>query len=160
MLCWAMILQTPKRMTARRRITGIFSDGRPESMIYLEEIRSVIAAFTDRIGHFYCKERLRFHWPLNFGLLDTPPNTLLLQGQTDAYFNAIAEGVCPDWVIGKHDKRRAAYRLGEPQARILAMLVLTGGTSFLFAGEELGIVQVLIPPDHLRFCCGLMKGSW
>jgi alpha-glucosidase len=106
---------------------------------------------TDRIGHFYGEAHPRFHLPLNFALLDSPWDALSLQANIDAYFNAIPDGAWPDWVIGGHDKRRAAGKVGQPQARILAMLLLTlKGTPFLFAGDELGMEQVPIPPDRAQ----------
>jgi alpha-glucosidase len=146
-----------------QRLKRVFTDDRRESMAYLEEIRAVVDEFedrvlaaevqgkTDRIGHFYGEKRPRFHLPLNFALLDSPWDALSLQANIDAYFNAIPDGAWPDWVIGGHDKRRAAGKVGQPQARILAMLLLTlKGTPFLFAGDELGMEQVPIPPDRVQ----------
>ena len=87
----------------------------------------------DRIGHFYCNHLLRMHLPLNFALLDSPWNAHSLQAAMDAYFNAIPDQGWPDWVIGGHDKHRIASKLGQAQARVLAMLLLTlkGTASFL-----------------------------
>jgi alpha-glucosidase len=146
-----------------QRLKRVFTDDRRESMAYLEEIRAVVDEFedrvlaaevqgkTDRIGHFYGEAHPRFHLPLNFALLDSPWDALSLQANIDAYFNAIPDGAWPDWVIGGHDKRRAAGKVGQPQARILAMLLLTlKGTPFLFAGDELGMEQVPIPPDRVQ----------
>ena len=146
-----------------QRLKRVFTDDRRESMAYLEEIREVVDAFNDRvlaaevqgktnrIGHFYGEERPRFHLPLNFALLDSPWDALSLQANIDAYFNAIPNEAWPDWVIGGHDKRRVASKIGQAQARILAMLLLTlRGTPFLFAGDELGMEQVPIPPDRIQ----------
>lgn len=61
----------------------IFTDARPETMGYIEEMRAVVDEFPDRVllgevqggagrvGPFYGAERPRFHLPLNFLLLDT-----------------------------------------------------------------------------------------
>jgi alpha-glucosidase len=143
-----------------QRLKRIFSDDRPESMRYLEEIRQVIDEFDarvlcgevqgkfDRIGHFYGDKRSRLHLPLNFSLLDTPWDAHSLQGTIDAYLNAIPDHAWPDWVIGGHDKHRAASRTGTAQARILAMLFLTlPGTPFFFSGDELGIERADIPRE-------------
>src|SRR5205085_12464078 len=68
----------------------------------------------------------------------------------DAYLNAIPERAWPDWVIGGHDKKRIASKIGQPQMRILAMLLFTlRGTPFFFAGDELGMEQVAIPADRV-----------
>ena len=146
-----------------QRLTRVFTDDRPDSMACIEEIRSVVDEFDDRvlaaevqgrisrIGHFYGSARPRFHLPLNFALLDCCWDALSLQAHIDAYFNAIPEGAWPNWVIGGHDKRRIASQIGQDQARILAMLLLTlRGTPFFFAGDEIGMEQVMIPPDRIR----------
>jgi oligo-1,6-glucosidase/alpha-glucosidase len=54
-------------------------------------------------------------------------------------------------VIGSHDAPRIAARVGEAQARIAAMLLLTlRGTPTLYQGDEIGIGEVQIPPDRVR----------
>jgi alpha-glucosidase len=146
-----------------QRLMRVFSDDRPESLRCIEELRRVIDEFpdrvlcgevqgkTDRIGHFYGNHHPRMHLPLNFALLDSPWNALSLQGAIDAYYNAIPEGAWPDWVIGGHDKHRIASKLGQAQARCLAMLVLTlRGTAFFFAGDELGTERGKIPPEAVQ----------
>jgi alpha-glucosidase len=146
-----------------QRLMRVFSDDRPDSLHYIEEIRGVIDEFegrlvcgevqgkTDRIGHFYGNARPRLHLPLNFALLDSPWDALSLQGTIDAYLNAIPEGAWPDWVVGGHDKHRVASKLGQPQARVLAMLLLTlKGTAFFFAGDELGVEQGEIPREAVQ----------
>jgi alpha-glucosidase len=146
-----------------QRLKRIFTDDRRESMSFLEELRQVIDEFservlagevqgkTDRIGHFYGNNRPRLHLPLNFALLDSPWDALSLQGNLDAYMNSIPEGAWPDWVIGGHDKQRITSKIGQPQARILAMLLLTlKGTPLFFAGDELGLEQTPIPKDCVQ----------
>jgi alpha-glucosidase len=145
-----------------QRFRNIFTDDRPEAMTYLADMRKVVDEFegrflcgevqgkTDRIGHFYGRDKPRLHLPLNFALLDSQWDAISLQANIDAYYNAIPEKAWPDWVIGGHDKHRVASKLGQAQARVLAMLLLTlKGTPFLFAGDELGMEQVPIPPDRV-----------
>jgi alpha-glucosidase len=106
---------------------------------------------TDRIGHFYGAETARLHLPLNFALLDAAWNALSLQAAIDAYFNALPEGAWPDWMVGGHDKQRVASRIGQDQARVLALLLMTiKGTPFLYMGDEIGIERSPIPPDRVR----------
>jgi alpha-glucosidase len=105
----------------------------------------------DRIGHFYGNSKPRLHLPLNFALLDSEWNAISLQATLDAYFNAIPKGGWPDFVIGGHDKHRVASKVGQAQARILAMLLMTiRGTPFLFAGDEIGQEQVPIPAERVQ----------
>src|SRR3546814_11579509 len=57
----------------------------------------------------------------------------------------------PNWVTGSHDAKRMAARVGEAQARVAAMLLLTlRGTPTLYQGDEIGIGEVTIPPDPLK----------
>ncbi|MCA6117436.1 alpha-amylase [Bradyrhizobium sp. WSM 1738] len=141
----------------------VFTDDRPEAMDCIEFIRGVLDEYgdrllcgevqgkTDRIGHFYGNDKPRLHLPLNFALLDTEWNAIALQATIDAYFNAIPDGGWPDFVIGGHDKRRVASKLGQAQSRIMAMLLMTlRGTPFLFAGDEIGSEQVKVPPTRIR----------
>jgi alpha-glucosidase len=146
-----------------QRLKRIFTDDRPESMICLEQLRTVVDEFddrmlagevqgkTDRIGHFYGEKKPRLHLPLNFVLLDTPWDVLSLQANIDAYLNAIPDGAWPCWVIGGHDKKRIASKVGPRQVRNVAMLLLTlKGTPFLFAGDEIGMEQTEVPPEQMR----------
>ena len=67
------------------------------------------------------------------------------------YEAALPPGGWPNWVIGSHDYPRIAAKLGEAQARVAAMLLLTlRGTPTLYQGDELGIGKVAIPPDRVR----------
>jgi glycosidase len=54
-------------------------------------------------------------------------------------------------VLGNHDRPRIAAKVGEPQARVAAMLLLTlRGTPTLYYGDELGIGRVDIPPAQVQ----------
>ena len=67
------------------------------------------------------------------------------------YEAALPAGGWPNWVIASHDYPRIAAKLGEAQARVAAMLLLTlRGTPTLYQGDELGIGEVAIPPDRVR----------
>ena len=49
------------------------------------------------------------------------------------------------------DAPRIAARVGQAQARVAAMLLLTlRGTPTLYQGDEIGIGEVVIPPDRVR----------
>ncbi len=61
-----------------------------------------------------------------------------------------AAGAWPTIVLSNHDTPRQRTRLGtEARARAAAVLELTlPGTSFLYAGEELGLEDADVPPDR------------
>jgi alpha-glucosidase len=57
----------------------------------------------------------------------------------------------PTWVFSNHDQPRIRTRLGgvEKRARAALVMVLTlRGTPFLYAGEELGLEDAVIPPQR------------
>lgn len=91
------------------------------------------------------------HLPFNFQLLDAPWNPAALAKIIADYEAALPPGGWPNWVMGSHDAPRIAGRLGEAQARVAAMLLLTlRGTPTLYQGDELGIGFVDIPADRIR----------
>ena len=71
-----------------------------------------------------------------------------------------AEPAWPTWVLSNHDQRRHRTRYGsEARARAAAVVSLTvRGTPFLYAGEELGLEDAVIPahravdPDNRDGC--------
>jgi alpha-glucosidase len=60
-----------------------------------------------------------------------------------------ARGAWPTWALSSHDLTRQAQRLGsEARARAAAVLLLgLRGTPFLYAGEELGLLDAVVPPE-------------
>ncbi len=155
------------------RLKRIFTDSRPETMDYIEEIRAVLDEFPDRvligevqggverIGQFYDNERPRFHLPLNFILLDTAWDTASIAASIDQYLNSIPKEAWPVWVLGGHDKPRIASTVGVEQARIAAMLLLTlPGTPIFHAGDEIGMPNGEIPPDKVRDPFELLVGGY
>lgn len=61
-------------------------------------------------------------------------------------------GAWPTWVLSNHDNRRHATRYGadDARSRAAAVLLLTlRGTPFLYAGEELGLEDGVIPPERV-----------
>lgn len=57
----------------------------------------------------------------------------------------------PTWVLGNHDNPRPRSRYGsEARARAAAFLLLgLRGTSFLYAGDELGLEDAVVGPDDV-----------
>jgi oligo-1,6-glucosidase/alpha-glucosidase len=91
------------------------------------------------------------HLPFNFQLFDAPWQAEVLAKIIGDYEAALPPGGWPNWVLGSHDAPRIAGRLGEAQARVAAMLLLTlRGTPTLYQGDELGIGRVDIPLDRVR----------
>lgn len=126
-------------------------------------LREVVDEFDDRllIGEIYLPlERLvtyyganlgGAHLPFNFSLLSTPWRAAEIEALIKRYEALLPAGAWPNWVLGNHDRRRLASRIGEAQLRNAALLLLTlRGTPTLYYGDELGMMHADIPADRIR----------
>ena len=133
-------------------------------------IRAVADEFDDRVlvGEVYLPvERLvvyygaageGIHLPFNFQLLELPWEPQRILEAVDRYEALLPPNAWPNWVLGNHDRSRVASRLGEAQARVAAMLLLTlRGTPTVYYGDELGLPDVPISRDQERDPFGLME---
>jgi alpha-glucosidase len=91
------------------------------------------------------------HLPLNFQLIFTSWTAPAVAKTIRGYEAALPSMGWPNWVLGNHDQKRIATRIGPAQARIAAMLLLTlRGTPTLYYGDELGLQNVPIPTDRVQ----------
>src|SRR5262249_55534753 len=91
------------------------------------------------------------HLPFNFQLLFTAWNASSVGALIEEYEQALPTGAWPNWVLGNHDQKRVASRIGSRQARVAAMLLLTlRGTPTLYYGDEIGMHDVPIPLEAVR----------
>ena len=106
----------------------------------------------DRLARWFgTPERPEMHLPFNFALLENRWRADVLRRVIADYQASLPAHGWPNWVIGSHDAPRIAGRLGEAQARVAAMLLLTlRGTPTLYQGDELGIGLVDVAPDRVR----------
>ena len=146
------------------RLLPLYTADRPEVHEVVAGLRSVLDEFGDRvlIGEIYLPiDRLVTYYGPHLNEAQLPFNfqLLLMSGwsaETIAriitdYEGALPPGGWPNWVLGNHDRPRIATRVGPAQARMAAMLLLTlRGTPTIFYGEEIGMVDVPIPPDEVQ----------
>lgn len=100
---------------------------------------------------YYGRRRPGVHLPFNFQLVEAEWDAATLRQIIADYERALPRGGWPNWVLASHDYPRIAAKLGEAQARVAAMLLLTlRGTPTLYQGDELGIGKVTIPPDRVQ----------
>lgn len=100
------------------------------------------------------------HLPFNFRLIDLPWQARRIQGSVDDLEKALPAWGWPNYVLGSHDKDRLATRIGAPQTRLAAMLLLTlRGTPTLYYGDELGLENGIIPPEQIQDPQGLRLGA-
>ena len=87
------------------------------------------------------------HQIFNFDLLDAPFQAGYLYEVIDRSIQLMdSVGSMASWALSNHDSPRVASRIGEVQARALALFVLAlPGSSYVFAGQELGLPDGVIP---------------
>jgi oligo-1,6-glucosidase/alpha-glucosidase len=91
------------------------------------------------------------HLPFNFQLIEHAWDAAVLRQVIGEYEASLPSFGWPNWVIGSHDAPRIAARIGEAQARVAAILLLTlRGTPTMYQGDEIGIGKVIIPPERVR----------
>jgi alpha-glucosidase len=141
----------------------VYSTDQPELMDIVHQFREVADAYDDRvlIGElwlpierlvaYYGREGRGLHLPFNFHLILTPWKARLISALIGTYEAALPPGAWPNWVLGNHDRARVASRVGQAQARVAAMLLLTlRGTPTLYNGDEIGMHDVPIPPERVQ----------
>ena len=142
----------------------VYTSDRPEVHDIVAEMRGVLDEFGERvlIGEIYLPlERLvtyygatphrSAHLPFNFQLLQLPWRAEAVAEAVAAYEALLPGEAWPNWVLGNHDQPRIATRVGQAQARVAAMLLLTlRGTPTIYEGDEIGLVDVAIPEELQR----------
>ncbi|HEX7239299.1 MAG TPA: alpha-amylase family glycosyl hydrolase, partial [Longimicrobiaceae bacterium] len=105
----------------------------------------------ERLVRYYGDNLEGAHLPFNFQLILARWDARRIAVLVDEYEAALPEGGWPNWVLGNHDQHRIATRVGEEQARVAAMLLLTlRGTPTLYYGDEIGMRDVPIPPERVQ----------
>ncbi|MCG6115323.1 MAG: alpha-amylase family glycosyl hydrolase [Mesorhizobium sp.] len=150
-------------MGPARSLLGIHTQHRPEVFEYVAEMRRVARDYEperlligeaygtlEQILAYYGKRSDGFHLPFNFQLIGAEWSPRNIAGIVDAYEAALPPGAWPNWVLSNHDRSRFASRVGQAQARVAAMMLLTlRGTPTIYQGEELGMENVPIPPERV-----------
>jgi oligo-1,6-glucosidase/alpha-glucosidase len=150
--------------TERDRLIQRYSTDQPEAHAIAAEFRALADSYGDRvlIGEIFlpndrharwygAPERPEVHLPFNFQLIEHAWDAAVLRQVIGDYEGSLPAFGWPNWVIGSHDAPRIAARIGDAQARVAAMLLLTlRGTPTLYQGDEIGIGKVTIPPDRIR----------
>src|SRR3954464_2677589 len=92
----------------------------------------------------------QLHMVHNFHFFGQPWSAAAFRATIAEFMELLAPGAWPAWCLNNHDHPRVASRYGPGAVRVAAMLLITlRGTPFLFQGEELGLLDVPIPPDRV-----------
>jgi len=151
-------------MNERDRLLQVNSTDQPEAHAIAAEMRRIAESYGgrvligeiflpfDRLAKWYgTPAKPEVHLPFNFALMENAWDAATIGKLIAEYEGSLPEWGWPNWVLGSHDAPRMAARVGEAQARVAMMMLLTlRGTPTLYQGDELGIGHVDIPPDKVR----------
>ncbi len=159
------------------RFQRLYSENRPGIHELIREFRSVFDQFDDRvmIGEIaYSRDPSlitafygdgtqvygsELHLPFNFALFLLGWNAQDVRAFVEAYEGMIPAYGWGNYVLSNHDQTRLATRIGDEQARIAALLLLTlRGTPFIYYGDELGMRDGDIPPEKYQDPQGINLG--
>jgi alpha-glucosidase len=142
----------------------IHDGSHPDTHFLFRNLRKVLDEYPERyaVGEIhewdwerwasYYGEGDELHQTYNFALLMSGVDALKIRAIIEGMERALAPGAWPNWVAGNHDEVRIATRLGGlEQARAMAVLLLTlRGTPTLYYGDELGMVELAVPPAEQK----------
>lgn len=105
---------------------------------------------------YYGAEQDELHLPFNFTLMEKPWHAVAQKQAITAYYTALPPGATPNFVFGNHDISRLATRYGYANHRSVGMLLMTlQGVPTLYYGDELGMMDGVIPPEKVQDMVGL-----
>jgi alpha-glucosidase len=148
----------------------IYNADQPGTQAIVREMRALLDQYGDRvlIGEIYLplKALVRYYgepaqgpvlhldgaqMPFNFQLILTAWDAEAIAKLICGYEADLPDRAWPNYVLGNHDQKRLASRIGTDQARVAAVLLLTlRGTPTMYYGDELGMPDARISPDQVR----------
>ncbi len=142
-----------------QRLLHVHTGNLPEVHGLIRRMRTFLDGWEDRlmIGELYLpnadlvryygdEQGAECHLPFNFQLIRAPWDATVVRQLVDAYEAALPVHAWPNWVLGNHDQKRLASRVGSRQARVAHMLLLTlRGTPTCYYGDEIGMLDVPMP---------------
>ncbi len=149
---------------SRGRLLPLYDADRPEVHEVVAEMRCVLNAYPgervligeiylppERLVAYYGQDLGGAHLPFNFQLVLLRWDAAEIAQAITSYEALLPAAAWPNWVLGNHDNRRLASRVGPAQARVAAMLLLTlRGTPTIYYGEEIGMEDVPIPAELVQ----------
>jgi alpha-glucosidase len=114
-------------------------------------VGEVAVPWTEIVARYYGHGD-ELHLAFNFPPLFAPWRAAAWREQIERTARELGpRGAWPTWVLSNHDNQRHRTRYGsEARARAAAVLLLgLRGTPFLYAGEELGLEDAVVPPARV-----------
>ncbi|MHA1448980.1 MAG: alpha-amylase family glycosyl hydrolase, partial [Candidatus Hodarchaeales archaeon] len=127
----------PENNIEYQRLNHIYSKNCHEAIDYLKEISKVIREYPDRIiigktDQYTPLEKSQVYFdsgmidlPTDFGFHLLPWKASILRKFVGVYNDSLPVQLWPNYQLGNHDNQRIASRVGDQQARVAAMLLLT-----------------------------------
>ena len=154
-----------KSMGEYDALLAVNSIGHPDVHDIFREIRALLDSFSAEsprysVGEihvfdwaewakYYGSKNDELHMPFNFALIGARWQALVARAIVEALEKAMPEGAWPNYVLSNHDEHRIASRIGSAAARTAMMLLLTlRGTPTMYYGDELGMIDGVIPPER------------
>jgi alpha-glucosidase len=106
---------------------------------------------TERVATYYGAGD-ELHLAFNFPPLYTPWDAVRWRRSVDVTVEYIdGRGAWPTWVLSNHDNPRHRTRYGSEDRARSALFLLLGlrGSPVLYAGEELGLEDAVVPPSRV-----------
>jgi alpha-glucosidase len=139
--------------------------GSPETHIYIRRMRALVDSYpgtrvligetavpgTNAVAPFY-GARDELHLAFNFAPMVAPWDATAWRKRIMRVKELIEPVGWPTWVLSNHDNARHRTRYGgsEARARAAALMLLTlRGTPFIYAGEEIGQEDAIVPDDRI-----------
>jgi alpha-glucosidase len=145
----------------------VYNTDRPEAHDILKHWRTVAAGYSperlligetnvdtiERLVQFYGTGSDELHGGFNFQFMFSPFEAAALREVVEKTEALLPEGAWPTWHASNHDFSRLATRwaAGDPGKAKLALLMLLTlrGTAFLYAGDEIGLVDGVVPHEEM-----------
>ncbi len=160
----------PNDLVARQH--NIYNQDLDDVHAIIAQMRRLLDDYGERVGigeiwydlprwvRYYGAQGEGLHLPFNFRLIGAPWTAQAVRASVDALEAALPPFAWPNYVLGNHDTPRLASRIGAPQARIAAMLLLTlRGTPTVYYGDELGLENGRIAPHQIQDPQGINLGA-
>lgn len=142
----------------------IYTADLPEVHDLIHQMRQVVDSYENRmmvgeiflpndqlVSYYGSNDKRECHLPFNSQLIFADWNASRVKRIVDEYESVLPLGAWPNWVLGSHDQHRLATRIGISQVRVANMLLLTlRGTPTCYYGDEIGMVDVNIPPEKIK----------
>ncbi|MCG3212360.1 MAG: Oligo-1,6-glucosidase [Anaerolineae bacterium] len=150
-------------VTPHNSLLHIHTQNLPETHLMIRQMRAILDEYDNRVMigeislpneqlvEYYGPKYDECHLPFNFQLITLPWQATVVRHAVNAYEAALPAQGWPNWVLGNHDQHRLASRVGQAQARVATLLLLTlRGTPTCYYGDEIGMTDGEIPLEFVR----------